>query len=247
MAYLGRCWRWVLAACFVFLTVAGVARAAGGFTARQVEALYGGIEVYVDGRQVDTGGVEPFLLADRGVLVVPVRPLGKALGKPVTWDENAARVYLGEAGPGKEPAPAVPPARLEDVKVLRNVGEFYRQDAEYFYIASRPFAGGIAVELAKDGRAETVVEPGGKYKILEGYLGVEDETQDSSGAFYLTVYGDDGQLYRSPLVKPAAYPLLMRVDVAGVKRLTLAVEWAAGGTGEYDRLIAVLASGLLKP
>jgi len=103
------------------------------------------------------------------------------------------------------------------------------------------------VELAKDGKAETVVDLAGKFSSLQGYIGVDDETRNSSGAFVLVVYGDDIERFRSPVMKPSDYPYFITVNVKGVKRLTLAVQWQEGGIGEYDRLVAALANMELRP
>lgn len=246
--------RWLAATILaaLVLIVAGVATGAARYTPAKVDVVYGDIQVYVDGKKLDTRGVEPFLLADQGVLVVPVRALGEALGKAVTWDEANGAVYLGRV-PEQIPAPAPPtpaqsaPVYLEDLKVLRKVGSFYLHQERMLYVAGRPFGRGLAVEMAKDGKAETVVDLAGKFSTLQGYIGVEDETRNSSGAFVLVVYGDDIELFRSPVMKPSDYPYFISVNVKGVKRLTLAVQWQEGGIGEYDRLIAALANLELRP
>lgn len=244
-------WRAALVLVIAILAVAGVAKGAGRYTQAKVDAVYGNIQVYVDGKKLDTRGVEPFLLANKGVLLVPVRPLGEGLGKTVTWDEANGAVYLGRVPEDLAAAATAPPppapVYLEDLKVLRNVGSFYRQQGRMLYIAGRPFGRGVAVELAKDGKAETVVDLAGKFASLQGYIGVEDETRNSTGAFVLVVYGDDIERFRSPVLKPSDYPYFISVNVKGVKRLTLAVQWQEGGIGEYDRLIAALANMELRP
>ncbi len=64
-----------------------------------IEALYNNIKIYVDGVKIDpkdvTGkAVEPFIY--NGTTYLPVRAVGDAIGKTVTWDGETQSVYLGE-------------------------------------------------------------------------------------------------------------------------------------------------------
>jgi len=82
----------------------GSAVAAGTVTTKMIEANYMGIKIVVDGKEVtptDANGkvVEPF--ASSGTTYLPVRAIGEALGKEVTWDGSTATVYVGEI-PGQE-------------------------------------------------------------------------------------------------------------------------------------------------
>ncbi|MCI7474160.1 MAG: copper amine oxidase N-terminal domain-containing protein [Clostridiales bacterium] len=82
----------------------GSAVAAGTVTTKMIEANYMGIKIVVDGKEVtptDASGkaVEPF--ASSGTTYLPVRAIGEALGKEVTWDGSTATVYVGDI-PGQE-------------------------------------------------------------------------------------------------------------------------------------------------
>lgn len=70
---------------------------------------------------------------------------------------------------------------------------------------------------------------------------MDDETRNSSGTYQLQLFGDDILLYESQPIKPAGYPVKIRVNVEKVHRLTLVVNWLDGGRGDYDRLWAALA------
>lgn len=68
-----------------------------------LQAHYMNIKLVIDGVEVvpkDAGGnvVEPFVVD--GTTFLPVRAVGEALGKKVTWDGNTKTVYLGEVPPG---------------------------------------------------------------------------------------------------------------------------------------------------
>ncbi|MDN5346872.1 MAG: hypothetical protein PWP65_436 [Clostridia bacterium] len=209
-----------------------------------LSAYFAGIKIYLNGRPINFP-VEPFLLGETGMVFAPVRPLAEALGLEVSWDGRARAVYLGER-PGKstEQASATtsrPPEFLEDLMVIRNVGPFYRLQSRNLAIAGREFGHGLAVELNKDARAEAVVDLKGQYRSLEGFIGVEDETMNSRGAYKLTILTDDVVRYESHLIKPGTYPYFISLDLRGVKRLTFQVNWQAAGIGDYDRIVAALA------
>lgn len=82
----------------------GTAVAASNVTTKMIEANYMGIKIVVDGKEIvptDANGkkVEPF--ASSGTTYLPVRAIGEALGKEVTWDGSTATVYVREI-PGQE-------------------------------------------------------------------------------------------------------------------------------------------------
>lgn len=81
----------------------GTAFAASAVTTKMIEANYMGIRIVVDGKEItptDANGnvVEPF--ASGGTTYLPVRAIGEALGKEVTWDGDTATVYVGQV-PGQ--------------------------------------------------------------------------------------------------------------------------------------------------
>ena len=70
---------------------------------KTIQAAYMDIKLVIDGVPVtpkDSNGtvVEPFIY--NGTTYLPVRAVGEALGKQVTWDGKTKTVYLGEA-PGQ--------------------------------------------------------------------------------------------------------------------------------------------------
>ena len=89
----------ILAVAVAAVSLCGTAFAAGAVTTRMIEANYMNIRIVVDGKEItptDANGkvVEPF--ASEGTTYLPVRAIGEALGKEVTWDGETATVYVGE-------------------------------------------------------------------------------------------------------------------------------------------------------
>jgi len=131
---------------------------------------------------------------------------------------------------------------LEGIRVLRNVGPFYYPADRAITIGGRRFEHGIVVDLEKGKlKAETVLDLQAGYLKLKGFAGVEDSTRNSSGSFILRISGDERELFTSASLKPGAYPQYLEIDVAGVNRLIIQVEWKEAGPGDYTDLKAALA------
>ncbi|NCB63573.1 MAG: hypothetical protein EOM52_08165, partial [Clostridia bacterium] len=87
----------VLSALVCVLALAGTAAASSVITTRTLQAQYMGIQIKVDGQTVTpkdaTGNtVEPFIVD--GTTYLPVRALGEAIGKQVTWDGETKTVSV---------------------------------------------------------------------------------------------------------------------------------------------------------
>ncbi len=218
------------------LVTGGQALAGSSWLTKQISVAYRSIKISIDGQDLSTD-TEPFIF--QGRTFVPLRAIGEAFGKEVTWDAANNRVIIGE--PHKTEPPPQPATYINDLLVLRNVGPFY-QTKQNFMIASRPFAHGIAVDIDSDSKkAEVVVDLKKQFNSLSGYAGVEDETQNSSGAFVLSIYGDSRELLAPTTFYPGKYPVFITKTVSNVNTLTVQVEWVEGGIGDYSKIKAVLA------
>ena len=61
---------------------------------QKIDAVYNNIKIVVDGKEVSTS-TEPFIY--NGTTYLPVRAIGEALGKDVSWDAETNTVYIGSA------------------------------------------------------------------------------------------------------------------------------------------------------
>lgn len=89
-----------LAALALCAALTGGTALAANTVYRTITVQYSGIKLVVDGVEVtpqDANGttVEPFIY--NGTTYLPVRAVGEAIGKQVTWDGGSQTVYLGEA------------------------------------------------------------------------------------------------------------------------------------------------------
>ncbi len=231
----------MLGFCLLAFFTAGSFAAARKVT-KMIPVTYQNIKLFVDGKQIALPE-EPFLVEGKGVAMVPIRVISEALGKEVTWDEETSSIFIGKPADGelneKVSRPKATP--ISQLTVLRNVGPFYELKSRNLMIAGRKFAGGVAVELAGESQAEAVLELKGQYSSMEGFLGVDDETSNSSNGFRVTIFGDEIEKYTSHVIKPSDYPYYVKIDVRGVKRLKIRLDRVDIQVGEYDKVIAALA------
>ena len=105
--------------------------------------------------------------------------------------------------------------------------------------AGRPDAIGTIEEFAKGialrSRSEYVVRLPSGYGRLLALAGIEPSTQ-ASGNVMLAFYGDDRLLMESPVAGNAA-PIPIDLDVAGIKRLRIVVDYGQNfDTGDWLNL-----------
>lgn len=92
---------------------------------RNISATFRNIKIVVDGKQVSTSA-EPFIY--NGTTYLPIRAVGEAVGKEVTWNAETNTVYLGEAPASAQqqsttPAPETSvPAAASDLPILVQYG-----------------------------------------------------------------------------------------------------------------------------
>jgi len=219
--------------------------ASSGWMIKEYRGMTGDIKLLVNGMQVETT-VEPFILYDEGVTMVSLRDLSEALGFIVNWDDiNNTISVTSNAISSADIWNDRPRTKIEDLRVIRNVGPFYEKQVNNYHIAGRFFGSGIAVTMRASDRAELVLDLNRRYLTLEGYFGVDDSTMNSFGSYSLRILGDDRELFFSDLVKPSDYPRYIpagRIDLTYVNRLTIRMEWKEQEIGDYDQLTAVLAN-----
>lgn len=119
-----------------------------------IEALYNNIKIYVDGVKIDSkdvngNAVEPFIY--NGTTYLPVRAVGEAIGKQVSWDGETQSVYLGEKpGDVQYLMDVCPPYRTQqyDEYTLVNGKSFSMSGKKYtngFFISNNWGTGGYAI------------------------------------------------------------------------------------------------------
>ncbi|WP_258359251.1 type 4a pilus biogenesis protein PilO [Moorella sulfitireducens] len=130
---------------------------------------------------------------------------------------------------------------LEELRVLRNVGPFFLLDRPAA-LAGMHLARSSGVYLSKEQKqAELKVDLQKQFIRLRGFIGIDDSFANSSGVVKVDIFADDRQLYQGE-IRPGDYPQFLDLSFTVVRQLTFRLEWQAGGIGEYDQLLATLAS-----
>jgi len=96
-------------------------------------------------------------------------------------------------------------------------------------INGRKFARGIGTHAVSD----IVYRLHGKFRTLQGWVGVDDEVPPGRGSVIFEVYGDERLLWRSAGMRGGGAPCRMQVAIGGVQVLRLHVSDAGDGI-DYD-------------
>lgn len=121
---------------------------------------YRDIKIVVDGNRInptdaDGNYVEPFIID--GTTYLPVRAIGSAFGKEVSWDGNTFTVYIGE-----KPALDYTSAFAENIKdVIDNYGRYV--DADYMGVKGLKY--GTLIDFENDSVPELVLCHDMKVKV----------------------------------------------------------------------------------
>ncbi len=114
---------------------------------KTIEALYNNIKIYVDGVKIDPkdangNTVEPFIY--NGTTYLPVRAVGEAIGKTVTWDGATQSVYLGEKPGDVQYLMDVCPPYLTDYIYKPYIGS----QGEFFEMGNEKYTNGFTLAAA---------------------------------------------------------------------------------------------------
>lgn len=139
-----------------------------------IQAIYNNIKIYVDGVKLDPkdangNAVEPFIY--NGTTYLPVRAVGEAIGKTVTWDGATQSVYLGE--------------KLGDVQYLMEVCPPYdsvkstlytAENGKSFLMGGKKYSNGFTVDNSYWTPGKVYFNLNAQYKTLTLDLGPVDGT-----------------------------------------------------------------------
>ena len=186
-----------LAAVAVAGLLCGTAVATNAVTTKMIEANYMGIRLVVDGKEItpkDPNGkvVEPF--ASGGTTYLPVRAVGEALGKEVTWDGETATVYVG-AIPGQADSwmKLLPPYQVNGGSTIYDGSDL----KSYMTVAGKNITEGVMLQdrtAASTTASYALWNTDLKYNIMTFTVGHVDGTEadDATLEVYL-----DGELSTS--------------------------------------------------
>lgn len=184
---------------------------------RTIQAVYKNIKVCVDGVEMtlrDTAGqeVEPFIY--NGTTYLPVRAVGEAIGKEVSYDGSTSTVYIGKSG---------------QVNYLGQQVKAYQTDKAWedtVTMGGQNYLNGLVFDTWVGG-GNAYYNLNGLYTSVSGVYGMSDKgTRDDAKAI-LSFYGD-GRLIETFTVKGGELPKNFAVNVSGVAQLKIEVTDSVG-------------------
>ena len=200
-----------------------------------IEALYNNINIYVDGVKIepkDAAGnaVEPFIY--NGTTYLPVRAVGEAMGKTVTWDGATQSVYLGDK-PGEV-------LNLLDV-CTPYAGEWFKvKNGEAITIAGKKYYNSLTLGNIGNGvTGFALFNVDSKYDKLSFEIGAIDERSSTGTIKTLNLYTDN-KLINSYEISASSLPQKIIVDLKYACQLKIELVGGYGQSGEFGIINAIL-------
>lgn len=197
----------MLLGCVVGAAVVSTIPAMGYDGTRTIQAVFKNIKICVDGVAMtprDSAGkeVEPFIY--NGTTYLPVRAVGEAVGKEVTYDGSTSTVYLGKSG---------------QVKYLGQQVKAYQTSKARegtYSMGGKKYTNSLQMY---NGGGDAFYNLDGLYTSVTGLYGMSDDTESGTeGTIY--IYGD-GKLLSSFDVKAGELPKNFNLNVTGVAQLNI--------------------------
>lgn len=193
---------------------------------RTIQAVYNNIKLVVDGVPTtpkDSNGttVEPFIY--NGTTYLPVRAVGEALGKQVSWDGKTKTVYIGEA-PGQV-------TYLLDVCKPYESYEF--ETPTTFTMTGKTYSNGFVLTcntIYTDGQGYAMFNLNGAYSTLEFDFGHVDGTDmyEDDGHYYFYL---DGKLVKT--ISPNAEDMVKHYKMSLNNALQMKIVCDLGNSAKY--------------
>ncbi len=192
----------------------GVAGAKSG--TEMIEAAYNNIKIFVEGVKIEPkdamgNSVEPFIY--NGTTYLPVRAVGEAIGKTVSWDGTTQSVYLGEKpGDAQYMVEVCPPYNGDEYRTYTS------SKGESLLLGGKKYTNGIKLGYKK---GFALVSLDGKYDSMTFVMGRadEDNIKDTTVNFFV-----DDALVESIDVSGEALPRTYTVNLRKGLQLKIATE-----------------------
>ena len=202
----------------VLMLFGGVAYAASSLT-KSISVTYRDIKLVIDGELItpkDAGGntVEPFIY--NGTTYLPVRAVGEAFGKEVSWDGNTSTIYIGGITEYNKPAKEIPLSSVSYMEIGNSEG--YNVTDSIIRIFSKKQ---VTFGDGRQGYSNYVVYPLNAAAIrLTATLNPPKYPGFGPELVY-TIYGDGVLLYTSPVFTGDTAPVTIDVDLSGVAQMKI--------------------------
>ncbi len=192
----------------VAATAAALMVSAGAFaagTARNIQAYFGNVKLYVDGK-----AVKEETLTYNGVTYVPLRAAAETLGMEVNYDEKSAAVYLSSQGNSASEYSADNPAPIGTAQTITVEGILSDYKAEVK--VTEIVRGAEATKMIKSANIFNAdPKQGYEYVLAKIYMKVtesEDDKKVSISSSSFGCYSESGAEYKEFVVVVEPEPKL---------------------------------------
>ena len=182
-----------------------------------ITVVYNNIKIYVDGNRIDPKDangniVEPFIY--NGTTYLPVRAIGEALGKDVSWDGDTQTVFLDTPAVLPPPRPRV--TYMFDVVKAFEIGlsanSWVRENVS-FKMLGDTYDKGITFKEGTWGYCGARYNLRSQYKTIKGVIGHVDGGFSVDGTFSIRL---DDNPYREYEITRNMLPKEIVIDVTDV-------------------------------
>ena len=175
---------------------------------KTIDVLFDNIKIVIDGEEIeakDANGtkVEPFVY--NGTTYLPVRAVGNAIGKDVSWDGVEKVVYLG-AKPGNTESwlDVCGPYQYTRGK------EYTLEENKYFTMSGKKYTNGFTLRTDYSRRAEALFNLDGRFKSLTfsvGHIDGEDNKNRTLNIYLDGIIAYTTELKYDDVVRKITVPL----------------------------------------
>ncbi|MCD8214572.1 MAG: NPCBM/NEW2 domain-containing protein [Clostridiales bacterium] len=195
-------------------------------------ATFKNIKIYIDGAELtprDASGnvLEPFIY--NGSTYLPIRAVGEAVGKSVSYDANTNSVYLGDSGSSGSDIKTASGTKITPYQI-NGTGR-----VTDITMSGVLYEDGFYLDPCNEGTAYLNVS--GNYSTLSGIYGTYDETGlDNDEVAYIKIYSDD-ILVNEFKVTPGMITKNFTINISGVSQLTIETSGEGFGVGFAEMYI----------
>lgn len=189
-----------------------------------IEAVYANVKIYIDGKQIeprDVNGnkVEPFIY--NGTTYLPVRAVGEAFGKAVSYDGKTKSVYVG-MNPNEK-------TYLLDVclpyEESYHCETYLQSEGESFLMAGKKYSNGLVFEYYEQ---DAYFNLNGEYETMTATIGHVDgsDMYDRTVSFVV-----DGNVVEEVDVYAEELPVTVEIPLDYGLQLKIVTSDGVGDTG----------------
>ncbi|MWC29163.1 lamin tail domain-containing protein [Paenibacillus sp. MMS18-CY102] len=212
----------------LLLTSATVAYAANS---AKIEVYFENLRYMFDGVEKKPTGTKGFIY--EGTTYVPLRFVSEALGKEITWDNEAKEIWVGQKPPQAVKLTALPAIGQDEAAgalAINNwsTGGHNTAAEKIFTINGKTYSDGIGLYLhdlpyppyIRTG-GNAVYNLSGKYTRLTGLIGAGKSSVSGAAEGTLTIIGDGKELLSITGISASVSPKKVDVDLTGVQELKI--------------------------